>query len=237
MINVMIAEDDIQQAQNFKEFLTNAGLTVVALTTTGEETIEEYISKQPDVLFLDLEMPNINGLEVLKFLKDKSCKKNIVITSHSQVLVSSLYDFSNVYWLMSKPFSYSKAIEVAKEIAYTHDAVYIKNIIKNILSRLNFNLSSYGTSNFIDLIFIQYQRMPSKFSLKQLYSILAKQIGFTSAIQIKWSIENSLSSAKKYMNKEVLYSIFDDYNDSFTLTQSYLLYLIVDYLELTENNK
>lgn len=237
MINVMIAEDDIQQAQNFKEFLTNAGLTVVALTTTGEETIEEYISKQPDVLFLDLEMPNINGLEVLKFLKDKSCKKNIVITSHSQVLVSSLYDFSNVYWLMSKPFSYSKAIEVAKEIACTHDAVYIKNIIRNILSRLNFNLSSYGTSNFIDLIFIQYQRMPSKFSLKQLYSILAKQIGFTSAIQIKWSIENSLSSAKKYMNKEVLYSIFDDYNDSFTLTQSYLLYLIVDYLELTENNK
>ncbi len=232
MINVIIAEDNLNQAKIFNDFLANAGLNVVALTTTGEETIEEYINKQPDVLFLDLEMPNTNGLEVLKFLKDKSYKKNIVITSHSKVLVSNLHDFSNVYWLMPKPFSYSKAIEVAKEIACTHDEIYIKSLIKNILSKLNFNLSSYGTLNFIDLIFIQYQRLPSKFSLKQLYSILSNQIGFTSAVQIKWSIENSLSSAKKYMNKEVLYSIFNDYNDSFTLTQSYLLYLIVDYLEL-----
>lgn len=75
MINVIIAEDNLNQAKIFNDFLSNAGLNVVALTTTGEETIEEYINKQPDVLFLDLEMPNTNGLEVLKFLKDKSYKK------------------------------------------------------------------------------------------------------------------------------------------------------------------
>lgn len=237
MINVIIAEDDLNQAKIFNDFLTKAGLNVVALTTTGEKTIDEYLNKKPDVLFLDLDMPNINGMGVLKFLKLNSNKKNIVVTSQSNTLMSNLYDFSNIYWLMPKPFSYSKAIEVAQEISNSHNSIYIKNIIKDILIKLNFNLSSYGTSNFTELIFLKYQRSSQKIPMKQLYSIIASKTGFNSSINIKWSIENSLSSAKKHINEEILYSIFNNYNKFFPLTQSYLAELIIDYINLKENNQ
>ena len=75
-----------------------------ALTKSGKETIEKYLEENPDVLFLDLDMPNIDGLGVLKYLKEKSDKKNIIVTSHSKELISNLYDFSNIYRLMPKPF-------------------------------------------------------------------------------------------------------------------------------------
>ena len=76
----MIAEDDVSQLQLFNNFLTKeTNFKVVALTKSGKETIEKYLEEKPDVLFLDLDMPNIDGLGVLKYLKEKSDKKYIDI--------------------------------------------------------------------------------------------------------------------------------------------------------------
>ena len=205
MIKVMIAEDDVSQLQLFKNFLTKeTNFKIVALTTSGKETIEKYLEEKPDVLFLDLDMPNINGLGVLNYLKEKSDKKNIIVTSHSKELISNLYDFSNIYRLMPKPFDYFKAVSIAQELVSTHSLISTKEKIKHILLKLGFNPSSTGTDNFVELIYIKYQRKNSNL--------------------------NSLSSAKRCMNKELLYSIFDNYNPAYTMTPLYLSDLIVDSL-------
>lgn len=175
-------------------------------------------------------MPNIDGLGVLKYLKEKSDKKNIIVTSHSKELISNLYDFSNIYRLMPKPFDYFKAVSVAQELVSTHSLISTKEKIKHILSELGFNPSSTGTDNFVELIYIKYQRKNSNLKLNKLYSITASKIGFYTALQIKWSIDNSLSSAKRCMNKELLYSIFDNYNPTYGMTPLYLSDLIVDSL-------
>ena len=232
MIKVMIAEDDVSQLQLFNNFLTKeTNFKIVALTTSGKETIEKYLEEKPDVLFLDLDMPNINGLGVLNYLKEKSDKKNIIVTSHSKELISNLYDFSNIYRLMPKPFDYFKAVSVAQELVSTHSLISTKEKIKHILLKLGFNPSSTGTDNFIELIYIKCQRKNSNLKLNKLYSITASKTGFYTALQIKWSIDNSLSSAKRCMNKELLYSIFDNYNPAYTLTPLYLSDLIVDSLK------
>ena len=107
----------------------------------------------------------------------------------------------------------------------------ILDYIENYLLKLGFNPSSTGTDNFVELIYIKYQRKNSNLKLNKLYSITASKIGFYTALQIKWSIDNSLSSAKRCMNKELLYSIFDNYNPAYTLTPLYLSDLIVDSLK------
>ena len=101
MIKVIIAEDDEKQLQSFSNYITNeTNFEIVATATTGQETIDNYLDKKPDVLFLDLDMPKINGLGVLKNLKNKDDRKNIIVTSCSKELVSNLYDFSNIYRLL-----------------------------------------------------------------------------------------------------------------------------------------
>lgn len=231
MIRVIIADDDVNQIRTFNDFLTKEkNIEVVATTTTGEETVEKYLLEKPDVLFLDLDMPNLNGLGVLKYLKEKTDKKNIVITSQSKEFISNLYDFSNVYRLMPKPFDYYKAVTIAQELMSTHCSITVKEEIKHILSQLNFNLCSTGTDLFIELIYTKYERKKCNFKLKKLYSIVASKTSYYTALQVKWSIDNSLSSAKRYMDKEILYSLFYNYNPAYALTPLYLSDLIVDLL-------
>lgn len=231
-MKVLIAEDDERQLQNFSSFITKeTNFEIVAKTTNGKDTIDKYLELKPDVLFLDLDMPNINGLGVLRNLKSQDDKRNIIVTSQSKELISNLYDFSNIYRLMPKPFQFDQAIKSAKEIYQENILVLSKETIKNILSKLGFNPSVSGTSHFIELIFIKYQRRNKKLSLKDLYKIVSTDAGLLTSTSIKWSIENALSSAKRFMDKDLLYSIFDDYNPAFEITISYLTDLIVNYLE------
>ena len=229
-MKVLIAEDDERQLQNFSNFITKETNFEVAKATNGKDTIDKYLEIKPDVLFLDLDMPNINGLGVLRNLKSQNDKRNIIVTSQSKELISNLYDFSNIYRLMPKPFQFDQAIKSAKEIYQENIIVLSKETIKNILSKLGFNPSVSGTSHFIELIFIKYQRKNKKLSLKDLYKIVSSNAGLLTATSIKWSIENALSSAKKIMDKDLLYSFFDDYNPAFEITISYLSDLIINYL-------
>ena len=236
-MKVIIAEDDERQLQNFSNFITNeTNFEIVAKTTNGKDTIEKYLELKPDVLFLDLDMPNINGLGVLRNLKNQNDKRNIIITSQSNELISNLYDFENIYRLMPKPFKFDQAIKSAREIYLENSLVSSKERIKNILAKLGFNPSVSGTSHFIELIFIKYQRRNKKLSLKDLYKIVSANAGLLTSTSIKWSIENALSSAKRFMDKDLLYSIFDDYNPAFEITISYLSDLIVRYLEKVQKD-
>ena len=230
-MKILIAEDDERQLQNFSSFITKETNFEVAMATNGKDTIDKYLKLKPDVLFLDLDMPNINGLGVLRNLKSQNDKRNIIVTSQSKELISDLYDFENIYRLMPKPFQYDQAIKSAKEIYQENTLVSSKETIKNILSKLGFNPSASGTSHFIELIFIKYQRRNKKLSLKDLYKIVSTDAGLLTSTSIKWSIENALSSAKRFMDKDLLYSIFNDYNPAFEITISYLSDLIVNYLE------
>lgn len=230
-MKILIAEDDERQLQNFSSFITKETNFEVAMATNGKDTIDKYLKLKPDVLFLDLDMPNINGLGVLRNLKSQNDKRNIIVTSQSKELISDLYDFENIYMLMPKPFQYDQAIKSAKEIYLENTLVSSKETIRNILAKLGFNPSVSGTSHFIELIFIKYQRRNKKLSLKDLYKIVSTDAGLLTSTSIKWSIENALSSAKRFMDKGLLYSIFDDYNPAFEITISYLTDLIVNYLE------
>lgn len=230
-MKILIAEDDERQLQNFSSFITKETNFEVAMATNGKDTIDKYLKLKPDVLFLDLDMPNINGLGVLRNLKSQNDKRNIIVTSQSKELISNLYDFSNIYRLMPKPFQYDQAIKSAKEIYQKNTLVSSKETIKNILSKLGFNPSASGTSHFIELIFIKYQRRNKKLSLKDLYKIVSTDAGLLTSTSIKWSIENALSSAKRFIDRDLLYSIFDDYNPAFEITISYLSDLIVNYLK------
>lgn len=72
MIKVMIAEDNSSLCKNCFEFLTNdEDIKVVSCALDGEETIQRYFELKPDVLLLDLDLPKINGLEVINTIGKK----------------------------------------------------------------------------------------------------------------------------------------------------------------------
>ncbi len=72
MTRVMIVDDSEESRSLLKYFLLAHNYDVVAEASDGFETIEKYYSNQPKFIFLDLVMPNLDGLSVLKNLISRS---------------------------------------------------------------------------------------------------------------------------------------------------------------------
>lgn len=84
-INIMLVEDHKLIRVGIKTLLEESdGYKVVAEAQTGKEAVEKALNSLPDVILLDLGLPDISGLKVLKTLQDKECdSKIIVLTSHN----------------------------------------------------------------------------------------------------------------------------------------------------------
>ncbi len=86
-INVMIADDHLMVREGIKQILELDGdIKVVAEAGNGKECIDQLDENRTDVLLLDINMPNMNGLQVLQYLREKKADvKVLILTIHNEV--------------------------------------------------------------------------------------------------------------------------------------------------------
>ena len=61
---VMIVEDREMISQAIKDMLILSGYEVVAVASNGAEALEKYPETRPDIVLMDLLLPDMNGIEV-----------------------------------------------------------------------------------------------------------------------------------------------------------------------------
>ena len=85
MIRVLIADDHKIVREGLKMVLSFAGIEVVAEAETGHETIAQAKKTHPDVILLDVSMPEGGGLETSKDLKRQLPRtKVLMLTAHPE---------------------------------------------------------------------------------------------------------------------------------------------------------
>jgi two-component system, chemotaxis family, chemotaxis protein CheY len=74
--NILIADDLSFMRMIQKEILTERGYTIVGEAADGREAVEKFKSLHPDLVLLDITMPNMNGLEAMRkiFLLDPKAR-------------------------------------------------------------------------------------------------------------------------------------------------------------------
>ena len=84
MIKVMIADDHSLMRKGLQQILElEDDIRVIAQAKDGKEAVEKALLTKPDVILMDINMPNKNGLEAIKELKEKgSTSRIIVLTIH-----------------------------------------------------------------------------------------------------------------------------------------------------------
>ncbi len=80
---ILIADDNEKSAELIADYLKGKGYAIVGLTTTGEDTIALIEREEPDVILLDLCMPRIDGIGVLKAMRAMELKKTPVTIVYS----------------------------------------------------------------------------------------------------------------------------------------------------------
>ena len=86
MLRVVIADDDIAAAMRLRSFLREEQMPIeiIAEVGDGRSALETVLMEKPDLVFIDVQMPRMNGLEVVSRAKEEhSTAKFIVITAYN----------------------------------------------------------------------------------------------------------------------------------------------------------
>lgn len=82
IIRVLIADDHAQVRQGIRNLLSREeDIRVVGEAINGKEAIEMVASLAPDVLILDVEMPLLNGLQVVSRLREDKARVRVLALS------------------------------------------------------------------------------------------------------------------------------------------------------------
>ena len=86
-INIVIADDHAMMREGIKRLLEFDGtMKVIAEAADGNECLSILSKIRPDILLLDINMPNKNGIEVLKEIREIDSElKVLILTVHNEV--------------------------------------------------------------------------------------------------------------------------------------------------------
>ena len=114
MTSVIVVDDDVDSVYIISEYLKLKGYSVVGSGTNGKEAFELYTEREPDLLILDMKMPEYDGIYAIDNIKKVfPDAKIIVITAYRDN-----YDFSNhkVSAVLQKPYHVSELLKKIKEV-------------------------------------------------------------------------------------------------------------------------
>lgn len=81
---IMVVEDESIFRMDLSLMLKDAGYEVVAEAGDGERAVELAFSLKPDLILMDIKMPNLNGLKASEIISNKINTPILLLTAYSQ---------------------------------------------------------------------------------------------------------------------------------------------------------
>lgn len=114
---VLIVDDDKDIVSIVKTILSGRGWDIMA-AYSGREALEAVTSRKPDIILLDIMMPEMNGIEVLKRLKKIDADARIIMITAFGDVESYLDSMElGAYEYINKPFETDELLEMIDRVA------------------------------------------------------------------------------------------------------------------------
>ena len=112
MAKIMIADDSDSVRQILQDILIVGQHEVIAQVEDGEEAVDMFLSKKPDLLLLDLAMPKKHGLAVVEEIiaAVPNAKIIIVTASDDQKTINECLEKGAIGYI-AKPFDFEKVLQ------------------------------------------------------------------------------------------------------------------------------
>jgi len=117
-LNVIVIDDDYNTVEVFAEFLELSQVKVVGKGYDGKDGVNLYKQLKPDIVFLDVMMPDFDGFYALENIKKINPNALVVmitadLTIETEIKLKNMKATSIVY----KPFDIQQIIEIIDKLA------------------------------------------------------------------------------------------------------------------------
>lgn len=135
MIRVIIVDDEFDVSEVLCEFLKIKRIEVVGRGKNGNDAYELYKKFKPDVVLMDLVMPNYDGFYGLKKIRELDPKSKIMIISASLTTsyVKRLLEL-NVDSISLKPYDLNNVVEIIHRV---NEGLELKKVPNMFQRQLN----------------------------------------------------------------------------------------------------
>jgi DNA-binding LytR/AlgR family response regulator len=145
----VVAEDEVLLRESLLEQLQQAWpqLRVVAACDDGGSALEAIVEHQPDIVFLDIRMPGLSGLEVAEAMATASPKTQIVfVTAYDQYAISA-FEKGAVDYLL-KPITYERLINTVQRLqTRINQGLHDASAVNHLLQQLNAGLTGMASQS------------------------------------------------------------------------------------------
>ena len=114
---ILICDDAAFMRMMLKDILVKEGYEVVGEAVNGADGVEKYGSLKPDLVTMDITMPEMDGIQALKKIKELDGGANVIMCSAmgQQAMVIEAIQ-SGAKDFIVKPFQAERVLEAVKKV-------------------------------------------------------------------------------------------------------------------------
>ena len=114
--NILICDDAAFMRMMIKDILTKNGYNVAAEAENGAKAVEKYSDVKPDLVMMDITMPEMDGIQALKKIKEMDPSATVIMCSamgQQAMVIESIQSGAKDF--IVKPFQADRVIEAVKK--------------------------------------------------------------------------------------------------------------------------
>ena len=115
--NILICDDAAFMRMMIKDILTKNGYNVVGEAENGLKAVEKYNELKPDLVLMDITMPEMDGIQALKKIKELDSGATVIMCSamgQQAMVIESIQAGAKDF--IVKPFQADRVIEAVKKV-------------------------------------------------------------------------------------------------------------------------
>ena len=114
--NILVCDDAAFMRMMIKDILTKNGYTIVGEAENGQKAVEKYNETKPDLVMMDITMPEMDGIQALKKIKATDPNAAIIMCSamgQQAMVIESIQSGAKDF--IVKPFQPDRVLEAVKK--------------------------------------------------------------------------------------------------------------------------
>ena len=115
--NILICDDAAFMRMMIKDILTKNGYTVAGEAENGAKAVEKYTELTPDLVLMDITMPEMDGIQALKKIRELDPKASVIMCSamgQQAMVIESIQSGAKDF--IVKPFQADRVLEAVRKV-------------------------------------------------------------------------------------------------------------------------